>query len=73
MHFVALVAFCYLFFVFGVFCDKEECSTKNETEKSESECDFKSKLDKLKAKCVWLVIQQQKKEINTRWCKTMSF
>ena len=46
MHFVTiLVAFCYLFFVFGVFCEEEECST----EKSEFDCDFKSKLDKLKA------------------------
>ena len=54
MHFVALVAFCHLFFVCCVFCGGgEECtSTKNVAEnskKSEFECDFESKLDKLKA------------------------
>ena len=53
MHFVALVAFYHLFFVLGVFCGGEECtSTKNVAEngkKGEFECDFESKLDKLKA------------------------
>ena len=50
MHFVALVAFYNLFFVLCVFCE-EQC-TKNQAKNSKSEfasCDFKLKLDKLKA------------------------